>query len=208
MPIIKEHTVLLTDDGSPNTSILARSLLELGYQVSVLCFPESTLPQPTPLPAEVDRFILQDWSEQHLQEKLAKIGAVNTFIHLHPHTEEYYSETEAAIVKQVFMLAKHLKTSLNQTSAGRNAFLTVTRLDGELGLGNKRDFGLIGGGLFGLTKSLNHEWESVFCRALDLSPDLDAITASRHLLDELQDPNLLITEVAYGDRGRVTLVAM
>lgn len=208
MPIIKEHKFLLTDDGSPTTSILAQSLFELGYQVSVLCFPESTLPLPTPLPAKIDRFILQDWSEQHLQEQLAKIGAVNTFIHLHPHTEEFYSETEAAIVQQVFMLAKHLKTSLNQATEGRNAFLTVTRLDGELGLGNKRDFGAIGGGLFGLTKSLNHEWEAVFCRAIDLSPDMDGVTTSRHILDELQDPNLLITEVGYGDKGRVTLVGM
>ena len=185
---------------------MARSLFELGYQVSILCFPESTLSEHTSLPAEINCFTLQDWSEQHLQEQLTKIGAVNTFIHLHPHTEEFYSETEAAIVKQVFRIAKHRKISLDRAIAGRNAFLTVTRLDGELGLGNKRDFGVIGGGLFGLTKSLNHEWQSVFCRAIDLNPDMDATTASRHIIDELQDPNLLITEVGYGDKGRVTIV--
>ena len=44
---------------------------------------------------------------------------------------------------------------------------------GLLGVGGGR-FGAVDGGLFGLTKTLNLEWESVFCRALDLSPDLDA----------------------------------
>lgn len=185
---------------------MAQSLFELGYQVSILCFPESTLSERTSLPAEINCFTLQDWSEQHFQEQLTKIGAIHTFIHLHPHTEEFYSEAEAAIVKQVFRIAKHCKISLNQAVAGRNAFLTVTRLDGELGLGNQRDFGVIGGGLFGLTKSLNHEWQSVFCRAIDLNPDMDATTASRNIIDELQDPNLLITEVGYGDKGRVTIV--
>ena len=82
----------------------------------------------------------------------------------------------------------------------------MARLDGEFGLGQKTNFGAIGAGLFGLTKSLNQEWESVFCRAIDLSPDLDAETSAQHILAELHDPNLLVVEVGYNSQGRVTLV--
>ena len=48
--------------------------------------------------------------------------------------------------------------------------MVVVSLDGEFGMGEKIDFDPISGGLFGLVKSLNLEWEPVFCRAVDLDP--------------------------------------
>jgi len=103
-------------------------------------------------------------------------------------------------------MAKHLKDSLSAAaSAGRSYFMTVARLDGEFGLGNG-SFGVISGGLFGLTKTLSHEWQSVYCRALDLLPQIDTDKVVQYIIAELQDPNRLITEVAYGLRGRMTLV--
>ena len=104
-------------------------------------------------------------------------------------------------------MAKHLGDSLTAAAkAGRGYFMTVARLDGEFGLGTG-SFGAIGGGLFGLTKTLSREWHDVYCRALDLVPHLDADSAVKHILAELQDPNRLLSEVAYGLRGRSTLVA-
>lgn len=46
----------------------------------------------------------------------------------------------------------------------------------------------------------------VFTRAIDLSPAVDAQKSAEYIIAELHDPNLLISEVAYGSQGRVTLV--
>ena len=83
--------------------------------------------------------------------------------------------------------------------------MTVTRLDGEFGLSDRADFTPINGGLFGLVKTLNLEWEAVFCRAVDLSPTLDTEQVVRNILAELHDPNRLITEVGYTENERSTL---
>jgi hypothetical protein len=155
-------------------------------------------------------------NEQHLQLLLQSItnqhGPIGAFIHLHPQFSTRgisYLETDKAIVKQVFLLAKHLKAALNTAAnlGGRTSFCTVAHLDGAFGLEQKEDFGVIGAGLFGLTKSLRWEWTKVFFRAIDLHPTLDPHQAAQYILAELYDSNLLIGEVGYSSQGRVTLVA-
>jgi hypothetical protein len=63
----------------------------------------------------------------------------------------------------------------------------------------------VSGGLFGLTKTLNLEWEDVFCRAIDLQPGMNADLAVSHIVAELSDPNRLLSEVSYTENGRYTL---
>ncbi|MBW4633316.1 MAG: acyltransferase domain-containing protein [Iphinoe sp. HA4291-MV1] len=212
------HIGLLTDDGSLTTSKLAQFLTEQGWKIVVLSFPRSLIPQHSPLPPGVDRVNLADLSEEHLQQQLATIstqyGPINAFIHLNPLFEVTcngkipYLEEEKAIVKHVFLMAKHLKKSLNEaTHYGRSCFCTVTHLDGAFGLGQSVNFGPISAGLFGLTKTLNWEWQKVFCRAIDLSPHIDADESARHIFAELHDPDRYITEVAYSSQGRVTLIS-
>jgi hypothetical protein len=208
----KGQIMLLNDNSSPLAAPLAQSLTQQGIKVVMLNFLNSLTPQ-TSLPPGITRVVLEDRSETHLQQQLKAIastyGAIASFIHLHPLIEEtssYYPKAENAILKQVFLIAKYLKTSLNQAAEkGRSSFLTVAHLDGEFGLSGKHNFSAIAGGLFGLTKSLRWEWESVFCRAIDLSPDLAVSTSVEHIIAELHDPNRLISEVAYGGKGRVTL---
>ncbi len=212
------HIGLLTDDGTLTTSKLAKSLIEQGWKVVVLSFPPSLIPQQAPLPAEVSRVMLCDLSEEHLQQQLAAIathyGSIGAFIHLNPVFEVShngkipYLEEEKILIKHVFFMAKHLKQSLNQAARhGRSCFCTVVRLDGAFGLGKYVNFGPISAGLFGLTKTLNWEWQQVFCRAIDLSPAIDAEESAHSIVAELHDPNRYITEVAYGSQGRVTLIS-
>jgi hypothetical protein len=206
--LAKGQIMLLNDNGSTLAAPLAQSLTQQGIKVVMLNFLQSLTPQ-TILPTGIDRIVLEDVSETHLQQQLEAIasnyGSIASFIHLHPQ-KSYDSNAETAILKQVFLLAKHLKTSLNQAAQqGRTCFLTVAHLDGELSLSGNKNFSPITGGLFGLTKSLRWEWESVFCRAIDLSPDLSLSTSVEHIIAELHDPNRLITEVGYGEKGRVTL---
>jgi polyketide-type polyunsaturated fatty acid synthase PfaA len=211
------HIALLTDDGSIVTSRLAQSLTERGWKVVVLSFPQSLTAERSPLLEGINRVVLESLSEEHLQQQLAAIatnyGNIAAFIHLNPiHQDEQsqnilYPEIEAALIKQVFLIAKHLKEPLHKAQhQGRSCFLTVAHLDGKFGLGQQINFGAISGGLFGLTKTLNQEWESVFCRAVDLHPDLDVERSLEYIIAELHDPNRLITEVGYSSQGRATLV--
>ncbi|MEH1885741.1 beta-ketoacyl synthase N-terminal-like domain-containing protein [Nostoc sp.] len=212
------HIGLITDDGSLSTYKLTESLIEKGWKVVVISFPQSLIAQQAPLPTGVTRVTLANLSEEHLQQQLQAIashcGAIGAFIHLHPmfvgnHTGSIsYNESEKAIVKHVFLMAKHLKPSLNEAAKhGRSCFCTVAHLDGAFGLEYKVNFGAIGAGLFGLTKTLRWEWPKVFTRAIDLSPRLDAKQSVQNIIAELHDPNLYISEVGYGSQGRVTIIA-
>ncbi|MDZ8034210.1 polyketide synthase [Nostoc sp. DedSLP04] len=212
------HIGLITDDGSLTTYKLTESLIEKGWKVVVISFPQSLIAQQAPLPAGVTRVTLANLSEEHLQQQLQAIashcGRIGAFIHLHPmfvgnHTGSIsYNESEKAIVKHVFLMAKHLKPSLNEAAKhGRSCFCTVAHLDGAFGLEYKVNFGAIGAGLFGLTKTLRWEWPKVFTRAIDLSPRLDAKQSVQNIIAELHDPNLYISEVGYGSQGRVTIIA-
>ncbi|MEH1813472.1 MAG: beta-ketoacyl synthase N-terminal-like domain-containing protein [Nostoc sp.] len=212
------HIGLITDDGSLTTYKLTESLIEKGWKVVVISFPQSLIAQQAPLPTGVTRVTLANLSEEHLQQQLQAIashcGTIGAFIHLHPmfvgnHTGSIsYNEQEKAIVKHVFLMAKHLKPSLNEAAKhGRSCFCTVAHLDGAFGLEYKVNFGAIGAGLFGLTKTLRWEWPKVFTRAIDLSPRLDAKQSVQNIIAELHDPNLYISEVGYGSQGRVTLIA-
>lgn len=208
---------LITDDGSLTTSKLAQSLIERGWKVVVLSFPDFLVAKRSPLPEGITRVVLKDLSEEHLKQQLAVIstnyGSIAAFIHLNPASRDnqskdmHYLEAEAALVKQVFLIAKHLKQPLNRAARqGRSCFITVAHLDGEFGTLYQTNFGAISGGLFGLTKTLKQEWSAVFCRAIDLSSDLDVDQSVQYILAELHDPNCLITEVGYSFQGRTTLV--
>ena len=206
---------LLTNDGTPATTKLANALSERGWPVVVMNFPQALVSALNTLPLHIPQVTLPELGEANLAQMLkaieAQYGRIGAFIHMNPETDSTSSspfiESEKAIVKEVFLMAKHLKESLAAAAkAGRSYFVTVARLDGEFGLGTTGSFGAISGGLFGLTKTLSREWQAVYCRALDLVPHLDTDRTVQYILAELQDPNRLLTEVAYGLRGRTTLV--
>jgi len=209
---------LLTDDGTPTTFKLAQALAERSWPVAVLSFPRSVIAGRSHLPESVRHLALENMSEAHLQQTLDAIerrhGRVGIFIHLNTSVQAFplngslFHETEKAGIKHIFLMAKLLKESLNESARqGYGCFMTVARLNGDFGFGNGTPFGAIGGGLFGLTKTLNLEWSEVFCRAIDLHPEVDPDRAVQHILTELHDPNRLIVEVGYGAAGRSTPVA-
>ena len=208
---------LLTDNGTPAVTTLAAKLTGRNWKVVVLSFPSGLVPAQAEIPAGVQQVTLTDMSEEHLQQKLDEItrqfGPVGAVIHLNPpasgtHGSGLFSEVQKEINKHVFLLAKHLKEPLTQSAkGGHGAFLVVLQLDGEFGLGSEIDFEPMTGGLFGLVKTLNLEWESVFCRAVDISPEVAEDQAVRYIIAELFDPSRLVTEVGYSAKGRTTLVA-
>jgi acyl carrier protein len=210
---VENHVSLVIDDGSDLTKKLVDKLILLNNKVVVLSLPETLVAGKSNLPESVTRYALKDISEESIQSTLKSIetasGSVGIFIHLDPSETERvaFSEVEKEIVKSVFLIAKYLKENL--ANAGKNgyaAFITVTHLDGQFGLSLKSSGEPVSGGLFGLTKTLNLEWDDVFCRAIDLDPELDIDMAADCITAELFDPNRLISEVAYNKNGRFTLI--
>jgi NAD(P)-dependent dehydrogenase (short-subunit alcohol dehydrogenase family) len=195
---------------------LANDLAQKGSTVVVLSFPLPIVPNRLSLPEGVVRVELSDLSEVHLQQQLAILmktyGSIDTFIHLHPRSpisadhKLSCSQIDQVILQQVFLLAKYLKQPLMAAARTcRSCFLSVAWLDGTFGLNQNSNFSVVAAGLFGLTKSLAHEWPTVFCRVIDFSPELSTDQVVLALLTELYDPNLAIAEVGYSPIGRTTL---
>jgi hypothetical protein len=184
--------------------------------VVVLRFPVDSAWPGSAIPAGVPLVKLDSLTEESLQTALANAaqaaGKPAAFIHLHPSCQKCqdgeirFSESARQILQTIFLAAKHLKEDLNQAAVlGKGVFMTAARLDGSFGLAEDGLFDPVSGGLFGLVKSLNLEWDAVYCRAVDLDPHIDAETAASLLMQELLDPNRRVVEVAYGPQGRQTL---
>jgi NAD(P)-dependent dehydrogenase (short-subunit alcohol dehydrogenase family) len=185
---------------------------EWGWQVIVLSWPQTLVEKQATLDPGIERISIVELDEAHLKSQVAKLGSIAAFIHLHPNFGDkkvngiLFDDREVSLVRQVFLMAKELKQSLTESAKqGYAGFICATQLDGRLGLGMDRDFGVIGGALFGLVKTLSREWEAVCCRGIDLSPDLDVEQASRFLLAEMADPDRRIGETGWSKLGRTTL---
>jgi len=111
------HIALITNDGTALTSETLKALEEQGNRVVVLnLHVHGVVKNPMQekaisLTANTDEAIttaLKNIEQQH--------GKVGTFIHLHPHLTfqngnfAQHFQIEKAIVKTVFLLAKHLQT--------------------------------------------------------------------------------------------------
>ncbi len=183
-----------------------------GNQVVVLNLPN------LPNPILQNGINLLENSDNAIQNAVQQIetnyGKVGSFIHLHPHFEfvkpnftQHFAQ-EKPIIKTVFLLAKHLQKSLNELGSQQRAnFLTISRMDGQLGQGKRGNTSLLAGGLTGLVKCLNLEWSTVFCRALDIQPELSANEISNQIFAELHDPDVQTVEVGFSEEGRKTTVA-
>lgn len=202
----------MTGDGSSLTEITAQELTSKGHSVVVLNLPGIT---PTKYKNQITLAETSDTSIQMAFNEVAqRYGKIGSFIHLHPHFEfqtgnfaQHFS-TERQILKTVFLLAKHLQAPLTELAGNQRAgFLTVTRMDGALGMGKRRNVSVVGGGLPGLVKCLNLEWSSVFCRAVDIQPELEKAQIAKCIVEEYHDANVGVLETAYSTAGRFNLVA-
>ncbi len=200
------QATLVTNDGTSLSTSLCNRLLNKGHSVTLLTLPETLIPKNlNKIPDGVLEIILPDTLDLSIQNALRQLsGAMTQLIYLHPHTvsnqdaSENYFDTEKEVLKTAFLLAKHAKKELNtHQRTERTAFITVTRMDGAFGTKNATASTMMAGGLFGLTKSLNLEWPTVFCRAIDIVQDMEAGMAAEKIEKELFDANRCLTETAY-----------
>ncbi len=211
-PISRDRPILVTDEGSEFTANFAKSLIKNGWNVIIWSFPEVNLTRgDREISQDLIQIFPEDSSQETIQIKLNEIretqGLLSGFVHLHPLTQnqEDFAESNRDLVKGVFFLAGALKTDLsdNQT-VSRPVFLTVTRLDGQLGLNPSNSF-QEASGLTGVVKTLHWEWPNVFCRAIDLDPVEDQETLIDWVVQEIHDPDRGLIEVGRSSTKRVTI---
>ncbi|GEM34939.1 hypothetical protein NN3_59460 [Nocardia neocaledoniensis NBRC 108232] len=88
-------------------------------------------------------------------------------------------------------------------ATGRAGFVTVTRLDGHLGLlGDAEPIPALLGGLGGLVKTLAAEEPTLFCRALDIAPAATPARVAQIVLEELCDAAIDTVEVGVDISGQ------
>lgn len=206
------HIALITNDGSALTTEVRQALEQKGNKVITLNLHQVANPvaeNSITLSSNTDTAI-----KTAIEQIQNQYGQVGTFIHLHPHFEfqngnfAQHFVVERDLVKAVFLIAKHIQPSLNELGKTNRAnFLTITRLDGKSGLGKRNNTSIVGGGLNGLVKCLNLEWSPVYCRAVDIQPELNTDTIANHIIQELHDPNRSVVETAISLEGRAMLAA-
>jgi NAD(P)-dependent dehydrogenase (short-subunit alcohol dehydrogenase family)/acyl carrier protein len=110
-------------------------------------------------------------------------------------------------LKESFLLvATAAPTLLAQTNPSRPLLASVTHLDGAFGFHGRKIEKPALGGLAGLIKTAAIEWETVHCRAVDISPDWkDTPRIAGHLAALLLDPCREEIEVGLGPKGYTTL---
>ncbi|PSU45386.1 beta-ketoacyl synthase [Photobacterium frigidiphilum] len=219
----KEACIVITDDGH-NAGVLAEKLSANGLQVAVV---RSPLSAASPLNSEIASYTLASIDDASIKTVISDIEskqkAIGGFIHLQPLATDAKTDKATAVtlhatakesISMAFLFAKLLKTQLN-AATNRSAFFTVSRIDGGFGYLNAEQLinaELNQAALSGLTKTLSHEWSTVFCRALDVAPTLDARHLAEAVTAELFDIDTHTVEVGLadannGESGRATLIA-
>ncbi|MER5388151.1 SDR family NAD(P)-dependent oxidoreductase [Saccharopolyspora sp. NPDC002686] len=111
-------------------------------------------------------------------------------------------DSAAGALRDALLLAGDVQPGLERTAAdARAAFVAVTRLDGILGYSGVDLESAVTGGLPGLVKTLAAEAPAVFCRAIDLHPDLAAQRCVELVLADLSDVDRGLHQVGYDAEG-------
>ncbi|MCU7997119.1 type I polyketide synthase [Shewanella sp. SM95] len=221
----KDACIIISDDGH-NAGVLAEKLHAQGLTVAVVRSPESLVASASPLNSHIASFTLaaiDDTSISAVINEIKSLGTVAGFIHLQPQHKTsadakglVLSSAAKASVEQAFLFAKYLQPLLTTAATANtgSSFISVSRIDGGFGYLNHSQIArseLNQAALAGLTKTLSHEWPSVHCRALDITPALDAKQLANAVIAELfATDNVLEVGVSQGAAQaleRVTLVA-
>ncbi|MEL4428446.1 SDR family NAD(P)-dependent oxidoreductase [Shewanella mangrovisoli] len=215
--------VVIGDDGH-NAGVIAEKLHAQGVKVAVVRSPKTVVTSASPLDSHIASFTLEAIDDESISEVINQIealGQIAGFIHLQPQHKSVadkgaglvLADDAKASVEQAFLFAKHLQPLLTERDHCR--FVTVSRIDGGFGyIGMDESAGTLisqselnQAALSGLTKTLNHEWPGVVCRALDIAPNLDAKTVANAVVQEYYLQDAPVEVGIDSELERTTLVA-
>jgi len=196
---------ILVDDGSALCQSLAAGLSALGWEIAVLRLPGAR-------PRRYKRcrvWDLTSWDEYELQDAedaLSGVTGVELCVYVAAEAPATWEDASDRLAHAV-MLAKHVQLPLARAAdGGRAAFITVSRLDGAFGLrGTASEPAALLGSLQGMVKTLASEAPELFCRALDIAPDVDDESAAGLVIAEAYDVAAEPLDVAYDGTQRQTI---
>lgn len=194
-----EDVAVVRVGAGPLGAAVARALGALGWRVVTL----------DPTGAALDAAEPYDVDPEPALREVERHGRIVAFVDVHDAAatgaDLLDAPVEEARLLSTFAFASALGPRLAAPGRDRAWFVVVTQLDGALGLapaGTPRE--VVTAGVYGLVKTLRHEWPTVTCRAVDLHPDLPAAEAADRVVDELLDADRGLAEVALGPGARRT----
>ncbi|MEU3354496.1 beta-ketoacyl synthase N-terminal-like domain-containing protein [Streptomyces sp. NPDC037389] len=206
---------VLLDDGGALCAAAAGALRPAGWRVLRLLLPGAgtTSGAGADAPA-ADVRVLTDLSEEALVRGVGALLTAAERVDLCAIAMSRPAGAEAgeviARLRHAVLVAKHLCPPLRESAVRgtRAAFVALTGLDGRLGYtGAGGDpVAALAGGLGGLVKSVALEASSLFCRALDVAPELSADAIGAAFLAEVSDCATDVREVGWDGTLRRTPV--
>ncbi|WP_405596980.1 SDR family NAD(P)-dependent oxidoreductase [Streptomyces sp. NBC_01410] len=193
---------LVVDDGADLAPVLVNRLIESGRHVHVL-----RLPGVAQRVSGVKDHSLTGWGVTELADRMEEILAdrISLVIDLSAAHGGDWTESVRRLA-HTLLVAKHAVEPLSTAAtAGRAAFVTVTRLDGAFGLGGVDEELAPAGGVAGLVKTLAVEAPQLFTRALDLAPALTPEAGGDLVLNEVHDAVTDTVQVGHDGTRRVGL---
>nr|WP_045110309.1 type I polyketide synthase [Moritella viscosa]SHO15137.1 Polyunsaturated fatty acid synthase PfaA [Moritella viscosa] len=207
---------LIVADGSDSAVLLADKLIQSGWNVTALQPSWITMNRTKTFAKSVNVVVLNAVDEIEINNIITTNAQLDAVIYLHASTEinhiEYPQASKQGLML-AFLLAKLSKVT--QAAKVRGAFMVVTQQGGSLGVSDSDkpelvNSDLVQSGLNGLVKTLSHEWDNVFCRAVDMTTLLTAEQVASFVSDELLDADTTLTEVGYqpADKNGVERVTL
>jgi acyl transferase domain-containing protein/NAD(P)-dependent dehydrogenase (short-subunit alcohol dehydrogenase family)/3-hydroxymyristoyl/3-hydroxydecanoyl-(acyl carrier protein) dehydratase len=137
--------------------------------------------------------------------ELKKKGALASLAGFKKKDSDIWDRNHEEILKKAFDLAHRSGLALMESAEKGGAFFaTVSRLDGTFGFGGGKLQAPVLGGLSGLAKTADLEWENVSCKALDVDINIKVNShLARRIVDELLHKGAV--EVGFTDSDRFTL---
>ena len=196
----KGMNIIVTDDGRGVAAAVEKSLKEVEANVEIISQSEME---------DLDNL-------QKALERAKKSGKINGVIHLTA-LEESKSIEEMSFedwkknifrrVKSLFFIAKTLQQDITENSKSSGAFIaSLTDMGGTFGIEDFVSNNPIAGGVTGLTKGLNKEFNSidrkVLVKSIDINLSEKPASIAKTVLNEIQLGNLKV-EVGYAGKTRM-----
>lgn len=142
----------------------------------------------------------RSWTVQRLGPAEAVSGSADMCVVVAGVASEW-DQAERILTEAILLTGRVVPAMRGATD--RAGFVTVTRLDGHLGLlGDADPVPALLGGLGGLVKTLAAEEPALFCRALDIAPAATPGRVAQIVLEELCDAAVDTVEVGIDGSGQ------
>ncbi|WP_019927420.1 type I polyketide synthase [Nocardia sp. BMG111209] len=201
-PYAADRVALIVDHGDETAGVLAGALTGNGWTV-----------RTATVAAETDSGVI-GWDGETLTTALttalATTDRLDLCLTVLPADGQWPGSARALADSVLSAKLVHDRLVATAEAGTRAAFVTVTRIDGALGhRGDRPAAAALVGGVGGVVKTLAQEAPGLFCRALDLAPELTGEALIDTVLAELDDAAVDAREVAvdaYRNRSTLRLV--